>query len=476
MSLPRLNVVLKSPVIPWNTGNIGRTCLGFNAALHLIKPLGFDASDKSAKRAGLDYWPDVNLHIHEDWESFEKNILGPILNYNGFLFSKQEKHGEVQLDKVDFFHKSNQKVALIFGSEQKGLDGISEHSLSRLPRVYFPMNSTAIRSYNLSSSVAMGISEAWRQQQQQQQKRYMSVYSQWRPPTSSTFCDIKSLPFNLRKSYVKVHFDSNMLKVAEGESSFPFFFRKLSASIATTIFGFTHSDAASLFGTSRMFALSSSVAKALIYPSDVVNVQTIPKLLDVGAASGHTTKELLPFFDFVVATEASVVCKRELDKVVDVALATKTLEEAKQYGPFDIVALLNVLDRTEQPQQLLTDSMLLLKKGDQETVGRLLLAFSQPISYFVQPQTFPTPKNASNENDTTEKSKHDVCGNSGNSIFFDNVNSKSSFETFVEDIYEHILTPSKLKIVRWTKYPYVAGSKDEGYSYLNQVIFYVEQQ
>ena len=53
-TLPQLNVVLKSPIIPWNTGNAGRTCLGFGAALHLVKPLGFDPSDKQAKRAGLD--------------------------------------------------------------------------------------------------------------------------------------------------------------------------------------------------------------------------------------------------------------------------------------------------------------------------------------------------------------------------------------------------------------------------------------
>ena len=62
--LPRLNVVLHRPIIPWNTGNAGRTCLGFGAALHLVGPLGFDVTDKSAKRAGLDYWCDPTLLCH----------------------------------------------------------------------------------------------------------------------------------------------------------------------------------------------------------------------------------------------------------------------------------------------------------------------------------------------------------------------------------------------------------------------------
>ena len=60
---PWLHIVLYKPLIHWNTGSVGRTCLGFGAKLHLIRPLGFDISDKAVKRAGLDYWPHVDLEV-----------------------------------------------------------------------------------------------------------------------------------------------------------------------------------------------------------------------------------------------------------------------------------------------------------------------------------------------------------------------------------------------------------------------------
>ena len=101
MRLPRLNVVLHRPIIPWNTGNAGRTCLGFGAALHLIDP-GFKVTDKAAKRAGLDYWANVDLHLHASWEDFETDVL-PELGGNAFLFSKEGKHGEEPLHRTRFF-------------------------------------------------------------------------------------------------------------------------------------------------------------------------------------------------------------------------------------------------------------------------------------------------------------------------------------------------------------------------------------
>ena len=102
-------------------------------------------------------------------------------------------------------------------------------------------------------------------------------------------------------------------------------------------------------------------------------------------------------FDFVVATEASVVCARNLSSVVDVALTTKTLRETKEYAPYDVVSLLNVLDRTEDPHRLLIDAIDLLRKKEQthEEGGALLLGFSQPLKPFVQPQTFATPPSPS---------------------------------------------------------------------------------
>ena len=175
LRLPRLNVVLWRPVIPWNTGNAGRTCLGFGAALHLIAP-AFDVSAKGARRAGLDYWQNVDLHVHEDWEEFASQVLqGPHSKGSGegndecgaFFFSKSVaagKHGDVPLERVDFFPPSGpKKVALVFGAEQRGLDGVPPEAMSHRPIVFFPMHSDAIRSYNLSSSVAMGVCEAYRQ-------------------------------------------------------------------------------------------------------------------------------------------------------------------------------------------------------------------------------------------------------------------------------------------------------------------------
>ena len=109
--------------------------------------------------------------MHESWEQFERETLPLIGSGNAFLFSKLGKHGETSLHRTRFFDGSatadggapaHDGVALVFGSEQRGLDGVSAHALSTLPRVFFPM-SEHIRSYNLSTSVAMGLSEAARQ-------------------------------------------------------------------------------------------------------------------------------------------------------------------------------------------------------------------------------------------------------------------------------------------------------------------------
>ena len=69
-----MNIVLHEPEIPANTGNIGRTCVATGTSLHLIKPLGFDISDKAVRRAGMDYWKELDLHVYENFEEFvEKN-------------------------------------------------------------------------------------------------------------------------------------------------------------------------------------------------------------------------------------------------------------------------------------------------------------------------------------------------------------------------------------------------------------------
>ena len=72
LDTPNLNIVLFEPEIPQNTGNIGRTCVLTNSKLHLIKPLGFRIDDKSLKRAGLDYWPHLDVEVHESFDDMIK--------------------------------------------------------------------------------------------------------------------------------------------------------------------------------------------------------------------------------------------------------------------------------------------------------------------------------------------------------------------------------------------------------------------
>lgn len=79
--MAHLNIVLHEPEIPANTGNIGRTCVATGTRLHLIKPLGFDISDKAVKRAGLDYWPKLDVTVYESYEDFLERNPGAKIYY-----------------------------------------------------------------------------------------------------------------------------------------------------------------------------------------------------------------------------------------------------------------------------------------------------------------------------------------------------------------------------------------------------------
>src|SRR5262245_42710642 len=106
-----MHIVLYQPDIPWNTGNVGRTCLATGAQLHLVGPLGFSIDAAQVKRAGLDYWERVPLTVHNDWESFLTTLpKDPPL----YFFSKWGKTGYWQ---ATFQPESY----LIFGCETKGL-------------------------------------------------------------------------------------------------------------------------------------------------------------------------------------------------------------------------------------------------------------------------------------------------------------------------------------------------------------------
>ncbi len=145
-----LNIVLVEPQIPQNTGNISRTCAVTGARLHLIRPFGFEITDKHLKRAGLDYWDKLDITYYDNIEDFFKNNL----NGNFFYFTTKGRtvHSEAEYPDNSF---------LIFGREDRGL---SEELLYKNPEkcVRIPMRNE-LRSLNLSNSVAIAVYEVLRQ-------------------------------------------------------------------------------------------------------------------------------------------------------------------------------------------------------------------------------------------------------------------------------------------------------------------------
>ncbi len=147
-----MHIVLYEPEIPQNTGNIARTCAATGSVLHLIEPLGFDLSDKYLKRAGLDYWHMMEMHVHSGFDDLIRKY--PDSQYYFATTKAAQSYHEVVYDDNCF---------LVFGCETKGLPE------SLLKRVYdrcirIPMIKEA-RSLNLSNSVAVILFEALRQQQ-----------------------------------------------------------------------------------------------------------------------------------------------------------------------------------------------------------------------------------------------------------------------------------------------------------------------
>lgn len=146
-----LNIVLFQPEIPQNTGNIARTCVLTDCTLHLIKPLGFSLEDKYLKRAGLDYWPYLKLHLYDSYEELREK-------YKDSTFYFSTTHGN------NFYHEVKFKEGdfIVFGRESCGLpDYIREDNAKTCIRV--PMISTTTRSLNLSNTVAVVAYEALRQ-------------------------------------------------------------------------------------------------------------------------------------------------------------------------------------------------------------------------------------------------------------------------------------------------------------------------
>jgi tRNA (cytidine/uridine-2'-O-)-methyltransferase len=145
------NVVLVEPEIPPNTGNVGRLCLATDSTLHLIKPLGFAIDDRTLRRAGLDYWREVEVRL---WDSFAQLQAAQSPNARYFFLTTKTKrpYYRVSFQENDF---------LVFGRETKGLPEslLHEHKDELLT---IPMQGT--RSLNLATAVAIVLFEAVRQQ------------------------------------------------------------------------------------------------------------------------------------------------------------------------------------------------------------------------------------------------------------------------------------------------------------------------
>lgn len=145
-----LNIVLVEPQIPQNTGNVARTCAVTGAKLHLVEPLGYEITDAKLKRAGLDYWDKLDVTRYGGLDEFFLQNAGPF-----FFFTTKAKRFYTEADYPDGCY-------LVFGREDAGLprDLLAAHpdSLVRLPMY------GALRSLNLSNTVAVGVYEALRQQ------------------------------------------------------------------------------------------------------------------------------------------------------------------------------------------------------------------------------------------------------------------------------------------------------------------------
>ncbi len=143
-----MQLVLVEPEIPHNTGAIGRLALATGSTLHLVKPLGFSLDEKSVRRAGLDYWKDVDLKV---WENFEEFLASHPDARIWFLSTKGKKSAwTAEFQANDF---------LVFGPETRGLpeDWLDDRTIR------IPMKPGSTRSLNLATAVAIILYEAERQ-------------------------------------------------------------------------------------------------------------------------------------------------------------------------------------------------------------------------------------------------------------------------------------------------------------------------
>jgi tRNA (cytidine/uridine-2'-O-)-methyltransferase len=146
-----MEIALVQPEIPGNTGSVGRVCVGTNSRLHLVQPLGFDIDDRAVRRAGLDYWRQIDLQVHDGIDPFMDTLAGRRLHW----FSV---HGQVRYDRVRY----GADDVLVFGCETRGFPApIRERFGAAM--IHLPVL-PSIRSLNLANAVTAVLYEALRQQ------------------------------------------------------------------------------------------------------------------------------------------------------------------------------------------------------------------------------------------------------------------------------------------------------------------------
>ena len=148
--MKKINIVLYEPEIPQNTGNISRTAAVTGASLHMIRPFGFEITDKHLKRAGLDYWDKLDVHYYDNYEDFVSKHPDAKVYY----FSAKGSHAHTEVEYPD-------GCFLVFGRESVGLpEELVRENIERAVRI--PMLKT-LRCLNLSNSVAIAAYEYFRQ-------------------------------------------------------------------------------------------------------------------------------------------------------------------------------------------------------------------------------------------------------------------------------------------------------------------------
>lgn len=150
-----LHIILFQPQIPQNTGNIGRTCAITESRLHLIYPIGFTITDKHLRRSGMDYWEDLDVHHHENWDAFQKSGVGPDPDRIFLLTTHATRwHWDVSFKDGD---------GLLFGNEGSGAPDWLHESIGEDQRIKIPHYNDKLRSHNLSTAAGIATYEALRQ-------------------------------------------------------------------------------------------------------------------------------------------------------------------------------------------------------------------------------------------------------------------------------------------------------------------------